>query len=434
MPPNKARKTKEKWGIKGNTFYPLGTSLNPEEQEFVFTGREEDLEEFCSYIDRPRGLLLSGLHGVGKTLFLKRSLAVLEQESMYTVYATFNPDAGFINTFLLAFLKKLSAEQPEKLELYHKLLGKNTKISLEKTTEGGGKAGIFGVEVNAKRGSKQIENIEEVIANPRQLLLDMIEELVNDGWQVILALDDLDNQELILNLDEEDIPELSFTDINNIVIEARQLINVGATVILVGHPSGPTAALGHSNILQQIELDSLDVDDLVEMLQRYLALGRTDEKRELKLEPFTEKAAALIANTITRLKLPTRSMLFACSELFEYCAKQGIEIIDDVVVRKHWPDVVRILRRSLKREDINYLRIIEETGGYNEDNSEAIVEIAGDYGEFLDGLPKLKFLIKEEFLIENFKGTLKLNPLLAAQNPFTAEDLPEPDDMDAGEL
>lgn len=434
MPPNKAHSTKQKWGIRSNPFYPLGTSSNNEDQEFVFTGREEDLEEFCSYIERPRGLLLYGLHGVGKTLFLKRALVTLEQESIFCIYASFNPNHGFIKTLLLAFLKKLSLEQPEKLELYYKLLGKTNKISIERTVEGGGKIGAFGVEINAKGGSKQTENIEEVIADHLQFLLDRIEELKNDGWQVVLALDDLDNQEIALNLDEEDTPEISMTDINTIVREARQLINVGATVVLVGHPSGPTAALGSSNILQQIELASLDISDLIEMLKRYLALGRADGKRELKLDPFTEKAATLIANTITRLKLPTRYMLFACSELYEYCAKNGIEIIDEVVVRNQWPNVVKILRRSLKREDINYLKIIEDKGGYDEDNSKAITEIAGDYGEFLEGLPKLKTLITKEFLIENIKGTFIRNPLLAAQNPFTDEDLAEPDDMDAGEL
>ncbi len=434
MPSNKARKTKEKWGIRGNPFYPLEGSLNAEEQEFVFTGREDDLEEFCGYTDRPTGILLYGLHGVGKTLFLKRSLAVLEEQSIFCIYASFNPDAGFINTVLLAFVKKLSKEQPEKLALYHKLLGKTIKISRERAVEGGGKIGVLGVEINSKGGTKQTESIEEAIANPRQLLFDIIEELVDDGWQVVIAIDDLDNQELVFKGNEDEALELSLADINIIVREARQLLNNRATVILVGHPSGPTAALGSSNILQEFPLNSLDATDLVVMIHKYLALGRIDGKREIKLDPFTERAAIVIANTITRLKLPTRYMLFACSELFEYCARQGIEIIDDNVVRKHWPNVVTTLRRNLKPEDIRYLKIIEETGGYDEDNSKAITEIAGDYGEFLDGLPKLKSLITKEFLIENVRGAFKSNPLLAEQNVFADNDLPEPDDMDAGEL
>jgi hypothetical protein len=89
----------------------------------------------------------------------------------------------------------------------------------------------------------------------------------------------------------------------------------------------------------------------------------------------------------------------------------------------------------LGKEDVNYLRIIEEEGGYDEDNDRAIIEIAGPVSEFLDGLKKLVPLVEKEFLIENAKGTLKLNPLLAAKNPFDPNTtLPEPDDMDAGEL
>ena len=119
MPPNKARFTKQKWGIRGNPFPRLGTVLKPEEQEFVFTGRDEDLDEFCSYTERPGGLFLYGLHGAGKTLFLLRSLALLEEQNAFCVYASFNPDEGFINSLLLAYLKRLGAEEPEWLDLYH---------------------------------------------------------------------------------------------------------------------------------------------------------------------------------------------------------------------------------------------------------------------------------------------------------------------------
>ena len=436
MPPNKARYTKQYWGIRGNPFPRLGTLLKPEEQEFVFTGRDEDLDEFCSYTERPGGLFLYGLHGAGKTLFLLRSLAILEEQNAFCVYASFNPDDGFINSLLLAFLKRLGLEEPEWLELYNKLLGRNIKITRERTKEAGGEVALPFIKFSPKGTFKEVENIEQVIANPRRWLQDLIEELAQSNRQVILALDDLDNQEIVLKLEEEEVEssELSLNDIDIIVREARQLMTAGATVMLVGHPSGPTAALGSSNILNSFELASLDQADLVEMLKRYLALGRADGLREIKFDPFTEGAANLIANTITRLKLPTRSMLFACSELFEYCAREGIVLIDESVVRNHWPNVVKLLRGSLKRQDANYLRVIEESGGYDEDKSQAINEIAGPVAEFLDGLKKLVPLVHKELLIENARGTFKLNPLLAAQNVFTDDNLPEPDDMDAGEL
>ncbi len=106
MPPNKAYQTKKKWGLRGNPFPLISTTLRPEEQEFVFTGRDEDLEEFCSYTDRAGGLLLYGLHGAGKTLFLQRTLAILEKSKCFCVYVSYNADDGFINTVLLGVAKK----------------------------------------------------------------------------------------------------------------------------------------------------------------------------------------------------------------------------------------------------------------------------------------------------------------------------------------
>src|SRR4051794_23380055 len=132
MPANKVRQIKQLWGFRTNPFPRLGTVLSPADQAFVFTGRDDDLEEYCSYTERPGGLLLYGLHGAGKTLFLLRSLAMLEEQNSFCVYASYNPDDGFINTVFLAFVKKLGKEQSEWLELYDKLLGKSVKISRER--------------------------------------------------------------------------------------------------------------------------------------------------------------------------------------------------------------------------------------------------------------------------------------------------------------
>ncbi len=268
------------------------------------------------------------------------------------------------------------------------------------------------------------------ITNPRRWLQDLIEEIKSER-PVIIAIDDLDNQEATFSVDPNEVKStFSLNDVSLIEREARQLVNVGATVVLVGHMSGPMAALGSSNILHSFELTPLDEGDLVEMLKHYLALGRIDGKRELKFDPFTENAAKLVANTVTRLRLPTRYMLFACSELYEYCARENIEVIDEQVVSQHWPNVTQQIRGKLRRQDINYLRVIEEYGGYDEDNDPAILQIAGPVSEFLDGLKKLLPLVSKELLIENAKGTLKINPLLATQNPFDPNlTLPEPDDM-----
>jgi hypothetical protein len=437
MPPNKAWQIKQKWGIKGKPFPLLSKGLTPEEQVFVFTGRDEDLEEFCSYTERPGGLLLYGLHGAGKTLFLQCALATLEKQDCFCVYISFNQGDGFINAVLLAFLKKLCEKQPEWEELYLKLLGQNVKISRESTGEKSGELGIAPLKATAKATTKQTENIELNIANPRRWLQDLIEEQkqIKGGRPVILAIDDLDNQENFPALEETAKGEFSLKDVSLVEREARQLINAGATIILVGHISGPTAALGSSNILDHFPLEPLDPDDLAMMVKRYLALARADGKRELKFDPFTAKATQLIANTVTRLRLPTRYMLFACFEIFEYCAKNGIEIIDEQAVRQHWPNLTKHLLGKLKPEDIHYLQVIEKYGGYDEDNDSAINEIAGPFGEFLDGLKKLHPMRNEGLLIENAKGTLKLNPLLATQNPFDPNNaLPEPDDMDTEEV
>ncbi len=437
MPPNKALMTKKKWGLLTNPFPKMSTTLTADDQEFVFTGQNDYLEDLCNQMNRPGGFFLYGMHGAGKTLFLQRSLATLEAQGYLCTYISFTPEEKLDSLVLLGLVEKLAEEEPdgEYAELYAKLLGKNVKISQEKAVEGGGEISAPFAKLGAKGSSKQTTNIEQAITNPGQWLTDTIKKHAKTR-PIIVAIDDLDNQEAIFRPELElDKPEVSWVDLDAIVMKTRQLINVGATVILVGHPSGLTAALGSSNILNRFGLVALDEDDLIQMLKCYLALGRDDGKRELKLYPFTEKAAQVIAKTVTRFRLPTRNMLFICSELYEYCAREGIEVIDETVIQYHWPNVTSRLMGSLKSEDLNYLRVIEEYGGYDEDNDSAIREIAGSLSEFLDGLKKLKPLVEKEYLIENVKGAYKLNPLLAAQNPFDpATVLPEPDDMDAGDI
>jgi hypothetical protein len=162
-----------------------------------------------------------------------------------------------------------------------------------------------------------------------QVIEDLISILDPKSTSVIV-LDDSDK-----NTDSKDI--------QNIIFDARQLIDVGFAVILPGHPLGPTVTFGScTDILYPFPLGPLLEDELIEMMKKYLKLSRyKDYSSKMDTYPFTLSAAGLIAKSIADANLTPRVFNHACQLLLEYAAMAGVDVIDENFISNSWGKIAK---------------------------------------------------------------------------------------------
>ena len=114
------------WGLD-KVLFAERTPL-PEYRKIVFAERTEELERAeMLLIDTPRNLLVGGLFGVGKTIFLQELMRYLQEqypEDVLTVYECLDStEADLLTTILRALARALKAEDEEAARIDQLLSG-----------------------------------------------------------------------------------------------------------------------------------------------------------------------------------------------------------------------------------------------------------------------------------------------------------------------
>lgn len=380
------------WGLKDNPFASLPPA-NEDERQHVFTGREEQVDKLINLVERPRGVFLVGLFGVGKSILALETLRVLNERGVITAYAKYDREFGFTKSAL----KKLAATcAKQDLEGVYETLVRGTEAT--------------------PRAHIELKDINEAVYKIKSAM-GAIEDITSMFRRsdvrttFVIVVDDLDKG-------------TDIGDINQIIQDTRQLVELGCAVILPGHPFGSTAGFSSSaDILNPLVLDPLSEAELVEMMSKYLDLAREVPSNTLELAPFTPKAAQLIAKGIAEFGLTPRIFNFACQLLLERGAEEGLESIGHEFVAKQWANIAKdFLVRSLHDNDKQHLKVIYESGGFlSEDTREPIKQIGGDFAEYSQVRTILARLIQENILIESVEeGKRKMtpNPLITGKEVF----------------
>ncbi len=360
----------DRWGLSDNPFTTLPPS-SEEERSKVFTGRENEIEMLTNMVKRPRGIFISGMFGIGKSILALETLRVLERRGYKTAHIKYEPK------------KNLS------LKLLRKLV-KSLNVS-------GTDYNRYVQEVNNKNKSSE-EALEEII-----------DELGLKS-SIVMVLDDLDKSNML--------------DIQGVIYDIRSLVDLGCSVILLGHPRGVTVSFSSkTDILYPLALNPLSEIELLEMMEKYLNLSRaTVPENEATTYPFTLSAAKMISKTITEFKLTPRLFNFSCQLLLEYAACEAVESIDEEFIKSHWDKIAEdFIIRSIQDEDREVLKILYEKGGISEDTRDVINSIGGNYAEYSEIIDKMVHLINKNILLpKEVEGKLGyyVDPLLYNKNIF----------------
>jgi len=370
------------WGLRDNPFASLPPA-NEEERQHVFTGRQAEVEKLINLVERPRGIFLVGLFGVGKSILALETLRLLNQKGSITAYAKYDREFGFTKSALKKLATACAKHDHE--AVYRTLMrggdgGRRERIDQKDIVE---------AVYNIKSGMAAIEDIAQIFRKPEV------------RTTFVIVVDDLDKGTDIGN-------------INQIIQDTRQLVELGCAVILPGHPFGSTAGFSSSaDVLNPVTIEPLSEPELVEMMGKYLDLARQFSSTELELSPFTLDAAHLIANGIAEFGLTPRIFNFACQLLLEEAADEGVSSVTHQFVAERWGKIAKdFLMRSLHDNDKRHLKIIYENGGLlSEDAREPIKQIGGEFAEYSQVRTILTKLIQENILIESVEeGKRKMSP------------------------
>lgn len=216
---------------------------------------------------------------------------------------------------------------------------------------------------------------------------------------MIAVIDDLDK-------------DTDIGDMQKIIIEARQVIELGCLIILLGHPVGVTAELSSAHdILYPIPLSNLGKNELAAMIGNYLSISRKAHYTGDPLVPFSQDIAEMLSGIVSDYKLTPRILNHACRLLLDQAAHDKILLIDTQYFGTRWPFIAKSCLESLHQEDREYFRKIHEAGRLSEDTRVLIRDIGGEFAEYAEIRKTVGRLIQEDILIEkNVAGKREITP------------------------
>jgi hypothetical protein len=327
------------WQLSDNPFLPLPPKDEATRRK-VFVGRELEIKSILSRKNRPQGIFVVGMFGIGKSMLALEVLRQLKRTHV-TTYVKFRKSIGLANSIL------------------SKLDG------------------------NEILSNDPVNKLEKVLAK-----LELKKPL-------IIVIDDLDK-------------DTDIRDMQNLIIEARQVIELGCLVILLGHPVGVTAELSSAHdILYPVPLPNLGKNDLAEMIGRYLLTSRKRQFIGDKFYPFTPGIVKILTEIISDYSLTPRILNHACRLLLDQGATDKVNLITDSYFYDKWPFIAKSCLESLHQEDKEYFRKIHANGVFSENTRTLIKDLGGEFAEYNEIRKTISNLIQNDILIEKNNGGIR---------------------------
>jgi len=242
--------------------------------EKVFTGREKEIDTMISsIIDSPHRVIINGLFGVGKTVFIKESQRRLQlrkkNKIIFIEESLSDIDSELSSVILRGLVKALKDEDQFANDIYNQLCGKLYSRKEKRKYNNELKVGFFRI-LGGKTSQNRAYEIETSLnstIDPSIVIKELIEKAVNftKDRRIIIAIDDIDK-----NHDPKTIKDL--------FIRSRDLLHIPeCSFIFTGHPIGVMKDIYSSAggiIDREIDINPMDERTLQLLIVRYLSAGR----------------------------------------------------------------------------------------------------------------------------------------------------------------
>ncbi len=390
------------WGIERILF-----SVRPPERRYlskVFTGRSREIEEAISALyDAPRCILVNGLFGIGKTVFIYRLLDIVKQrykDNVLSIYESMgaSSSSNLVTTILRGLVRMLKDEDEEAQRLYQMLRDSEIMSQSEQEFTGGAGIGKTGVQsrftTSTTKRFKPIQNPETHI---QYLIARSIKRKPNR--RLIIAIDDLDKHDP--------------ATIRRFLHESRSVLHLDSSYILTGHPLGilrdAYATTGGIFDLK-VDLPPFTHNELLEMIENYLAAGRVKGARHPKFWPFSEETAVIIAKHSYGIP---RVLNAICYHILNEASKRQLEVIDIQGLRTCWMSVRDNLLRGIRPDLRNLLEILQEyPEGFNPKDVPDEVFERLNVDSYAVLIARLDEALRSDQVMEDEGGRYRLHALL----------------------
>lgn len=322
----------------------------------LFTGRAIELDDCRVAIhDAPTNVLVTGLFGVGKTVFIQELLRQLGDAygpEMLTIYEALETRGADLLTVILRGLARLLRDEDEEARNVDGVLS-GVEVSTERSREVSGELevgvpGFFKAKTVPEKKGDTTVHTAKVIANVAYHISRLIEAAVgrNPNRQLVVAVDDLDKEDP--------------ATIRQRLVEARTTLHRECSFVLTGHPLGvlrDAFATAGGIFDLQIGLPLFSDQELEEMMSNYLEAGRVSGSSVPPLTPFTPAAASAV---IARSFGIPRVLNVICLNILRQAATSCMPSIDMPELQQCWTVVAQDLARAIEPELRDLLEVLLE--------------------------------------------------------------------------
>lgn len=364
-----------KWKLH-NTFDALAPSRE-DVRARLFVGREHELQMIDDHLSAlDRAVLIYGYFGIGKTMLMREALSRITKRnpSIMGVYTHFLAGTTLKECALFAMAESLNDLGNERANnILHLLRGGSI------TTERGARATF-------ERGD--IKNIDQALRELRSQV---------EAQRVIVAIDDIERRADIALIRE-------------MIDDIRALRDYEYSVIVPGHPDNATNILrtGSYGMLIPVELKQMQADELVQVMYKYLELGRPISRDDLY--PFSDEAADMIAKRFAHPENTVREFVVACFHILEEAVSVAGERIQVEDVEEIWPRIAPRILAAVDDHDhaLRILKLLHEQGGEITEDADYdfIRAVLGRTGGFTDALHELRRLVESTLLSQSNDGNV----------------------------
>lgn len=409
---------REVWGLDRITF--RNQPLDERDLPRIFAERDKELDRAVTTVfDAARNVLIYGLFGVGKTVFIEALFRDLKETHPNEVLCVSERldgvDSDIKTTILRGLARELRAEDDEANKIHQLLSG--VELTSQQANKGSG-AGEIGIPGILKVGGGGEETSTETWA--RKLVPNaayQIRELIlratarQPDRRLIVSVDDLDKRD----------PGAVRTNLADV----RTTLHENCSFIFTGHPLGILRqaydTIGGAIDLQ-LELKPLPDLSLKHLMRNYLEAGRRADALRRDLFPFTEEAADAIIHRAFGIP---RVLNVICLNVMLEAGEMRSPEINLNVLRECWQRAGDRLRRAI-RSDLRYVfETLKRQSGVL-DPEQASDEVFDSFGvdSHADLIAKLNAIMREDLLVGIEKAGKSLflpQPLLDPLSPSSEE-------------
>jgi hypothetical protein len=375
------------WGLFGNPFRPTPPE-DPADVVRVFAGRQKEMELTLPTLYEGNNVLVRGMWGVGKTIFILAALHRLQREAaalkskVLTVYVrrflSEKPE-DLCKAILLPLTDLLSDKDQQAKQIREAM--REVRITRAQSKTVSAEASVHLFSLGAELGGTT--DMTVTLDSPQVLARELLVKARKRHRRVIIAIDDLDKKDPVA---VQDMLDETSEDLRS---DLAAFILTGRTLTVA--QDAYAAALGLFN--ESLYLQPLPTSDLYQVAVNYFNTVRAEPNPTPA--PLTEDVIQEIGAKAYGIP---RQFNLICEKMLRAAARHRYSKIDQEAFAACFEELRDDVGLTMTPEVRHILHVAQKVGGFSEDLDDEILDQLG-VTTFVELLPAVNYLIQNDLMI-----------------------------------